>query len=100
MNKRKIKCYLCGKAAIQKKDYDTSGNIMINCPNCSWYFITDRAMRFFFKSNAAEERLNDQYKEKLCRYVQKKYKQTNEPVRIDTDTIKDKTGKRLVHEKY
>jgi len=92
MKKREIKCYLCEEDAIQKEDYDTSGNIMINCPNCKWYEPTLRVMKFYIKSNVKEMRLNKEDKEKLCRYVQEEYEQTNKPVRIDTNIIKDKKG--------
>lgn len=87
----KIKCYLCGEDAIEK-DYGTSGDVKVNCPNCPLYILTDRAKKFYFNPDATKVILNDKDKEKLRQDIQKE----NKPdiyVKIDTARINKVTGK-------
>ena len=95
-----IKCYLCGDEAIQYNT-STSLDLQVKCPICGNYELTHKAIYYYFKRENKKQILNQEDKEKLSLYVQKKY-DTNywKPVIIDTQVIQGVTGKMSIEMKY
>lgn len=82
MIEREIDCYLCGKKVSQREDYDTSRNIMIECPDCMDYELTDKVMKAYFDQG----KVTDEVKEKMRKLIKERYME--EPVMITTATMR------------
>jgi len=96
----KIKCYFCGNEAIQFNT-STSFDMQVKCPKCRNYELTDPVIRFYLKREDNKQILNQEDKEKLSLHVQKEYDPNDgKPVIIDTQVIKDVTGKESSEKKY
>lgn len=96
MSKRNVDCFLCEEKAIEQ-DSPVLTNIIVNCNRCKRYELTDEAVRFYFKAGI----LNDKHKTQLAKYVQENYDpETDEPILLNTDRIKEITGVESVHIQY
>ena len=89
MKELEINCYFCGNKATQEEEYDTSRNVRVKCPNCTYYELTSGAIKFYIIREDGKEVLSQNHKYKLSEDVKKTYQpEKNQPVRIDTDKIK------------
>lgn len=94
MSKVKCECYLCRKEAEKFKE-EASRSEIIKCSHCvNRYKITDRALRFRLKKKEGEEKLTEDDRLKLSKYVRTQDVKNDQPVLIDCEVIKKVTGKR------
>lgn len=88
MKERKIYCYLCGNKAIQEEEYDTSRNVRVRCPDCTFYELTNGAIKFYISRENGKDVLSQNHKYTLSEYIKRTYDLKNQPVRIDSNKIK------------
>ena len=100
MEKKEINCYLCNSSAFEWDAPDTSRNLLVECQTCKSYLLTTMTRLFFTHRKNGEDKLGSLAKEKLSKFVQKEYENTNKPVLITLDIIEAVTGKRSVNERF
>jgi len=101
-----VSCYLlCGSQAQRVDHYKSAegpsiaDNILVYCPGCGEYVITDRAQLFMFFPKDGKEILDEADKKKLSDYVRKNGSR-GKPVVLSMDVIKMVTGKESVNSRY
>lgn len=94
MEETEINCYLCGKKAIQEKNYDSTGNLRVECRDCVYYELTIKAVTHYFNETTAEEILSQEDKPKLINHIRRNYNPyTQKPIQLNIDIVKTVTGK-------
>ena len=88
------KCYLCPKEAKEYVAPGNTWNTFMECPECKQYEITHKAKKFAFNR---DDGLNMDDELKLSIHVQNEFMKTGKPVIIDTDVLKEVTGKSFGH---
>lgn len=106
MAPKQVTCYLlCGSQAQQVDNYKldegpgVADNILLECPECGEYVITDRAQLFMFFQKGGKAILEDTDKKKLSDYVRKNGSR-GKPVVLSMAVIKLVTGKESVNIRY
>lgn len=108
---KEIKCYLCGKDAVQYLSSDRSRDKVIECDKCGEYKLTsgvfnyliDEVIGLYYRHSETGEKIpfSQEQKDNLSKYVQKNYdSEKREPVKIDMKRIKEETGKESAHLRY
>jgi len=92
MEKRKIKCYLCGCEAEEQDSLDNSLNALVNCPDCTEYILTFAGMKYYFERSEGRELLNTEHKKELAENVKRHFKKEGEPLTLNSKTIEAITG--------
>lgn len=101
-----VSCYLlCGSQAQRVDNYKLDGgpgiadNILVECPECGEYVITDRAQHFMFFPKDGKAILDEADKKKLSDYVRNN-RGCGKSVVLSMDVIKMVTGKESVNIRY
>jgi hypothetical protein len=101
-----VTCYLlCGTKVRQVDGYKlkegpgVTRNILVDCPECGKYVITDHAQQFYFFREGDKVILDEADKRKLSDYVKNNYSRNN-PVILSMEVIKAVTGKESVNIRY
>lgn len=108
MGYAQVACYLlCGKQARQLDGYKliegsagASMNILVDCPECGEYVITDRAQQFYFSPKGGKVVLDETDKKKLSDYVKKHHRRSEHPVLLCAEVVMMVTGKESVNIRY
>lgn len=90
MAERNIECYLCGKKAVEKFNYNNSGNTIVECSgDCIPYETTFQARKFYLKKDWQE--FTEQDRQRIVKKIEDIYE--DKPVRIKTEFIRRITRK-------
>ena len=91
-------CPLCGAGSGRYEGYkidDSPGdgiNLLIICPQCREYAITDMAQRYYFYREDRQEVITEKAKKILIEYVKKNQK-PSKPALITAEIIRQIIGK-------
>lgn len=92
MEKRKIKCYLCGCEAEEQDSPENSLDVLVNCPECSEYILTFAGMKYYFERSEGRELLTTKHKKELSENVKSHFKKKGEALTLSSKTIEAITG--------
>ncbi len=92
MEKRKIKCYLCGHEAEEQDTVDTPLDVLVKCPDCKEYILTFAGMKYYFERSEGRELLTTEHKKELSENVKRHFEKKGEPMTLNSKTIEAVTG--------
>ncbi len=92
MEKRKIKCYLCGCEAEEQDSVDNSFDVLVNCPDCKEYILTFAGMKYYFERSEGKELLTTEHKKELSENAKRHFEKKGEPLTLNSRTIEAVTG--------
>lgn len=92
MEKRKIKCYLCGHEAEEQDTVDTPLDVLVKCPDCKEYILTFAGMKYYFERSEGRELLKTEHKMELSENVKKHFEEKGEPMTLNSKAIEAVTG--------
>ena len=92
MEKRKIKCYLCGCEAEEQDTVDSPLDVLVICPDCTEYILTFAGMKYYFDRSEGKELLTTEHKKELSENVKRHFEEEGEPLTLNSKTIEAVTG--------